>query len=348
MKITNEQLSAYLDNALTNEERATVDRALAESPELRRELNRLGQLGPLLKGIPIPEPSEPFYRRVLAKTKPRPRTWLQWTLPLLGAAAAALMMVYVAEENKPSFRNFAKGHPAELSSAGQAESIGTKKMVRNLEKISPSREMGKAKLMVQENKPSLKGSTTPDSEARLSRRRMVSCPAPKTEAAAFIPPEERGPKRSDRSAIKPPQIERGVSPRAPESALDEVISPDLPPTQQWTGDSSGIEDHREIAIKDAAAWEKLWAEHQSNMEIPSPAPAVDFNNYMIVGIFLGEQGSSGYSVQLGESETVGNELIIPYKEAVPAPGLMGLTVITQPYCLKIIPRTNRPIRFKKV
>ena len=120
------------------------------------------------------------------------------------------------------------------------------------------------------------------------------------------------------------------------------------PPQEWMGDSSGIEDHREIAIKDAAAWEKLWAEHQSNVGIPSPAPAVDFNKYMIVGIFLGERGSSGYSVQLGESETVGDELIIPYKEAVPAPGLMGLTVMTQPYCLKIISRTNRPIRFKKV
>jgi hypothetical protein len=109
MKITIEQLSAYLDNALTLEERAVVDRALAESVDLRKELSHLRQLGTLLKEIPTPEPSEQFYRRVLAKTKPHPRAWLQWTVPLVGAAAAAMVMIFIAGEKKTPFRQSLAG-----------------------------------------------------------------------------------------------------------------------------------------------------------------------------------------------------------------------------------------------
>lgn len=49
----NEKLSAWLDNQLPLDERAEVEKLLAESPELRQELNELQRLSGRLKGLTV-------------------------------------------------------------------------------------------------------------------------------------------------------------------------------------------------------------------------------------------------------------------------------------------------------
>jgi hypothetical protein len=120
-----------------------------------------------------------------------------------------------------------------------------------------------------------------------------------------------------------------------------------PTAEGWTGDSSGIEDERQVVIRDAATWTKFWAEHQSNMGIPAPTPTVDFKTRMVVGIFVGSRGSSGYSVQITRVSENSKELTLFYKETTPSADSGFLTVMTQPYHLKTVPRSNLPVRFIK-
>lgn len=51
-RTSDERLSAWLDDELTLDERAEVERLLAESPELRQELTELAQVSALVKGLP--------------------------------------------------------------------------------------------------------------------------------------------------------------------------------------------------------------------------------------------------------------------------------------------------------
>ncbi|MFT5326935.1 MAG: hypothetical protein ACI8P0_004818, partial [Planctomycetaceae bacterium] len=50
---SNEKLSAWLDDELPLDERAEVEKLLAESPELRQELEELQRLSGRLKGLPV-------------------------------------------------------------------------------------------------------------------------------------------------------------------------------------------------------------------------------------------------------------------------------------------------------
>jgi hypothetical protein len=137
-----------------------------------------------------------------------------------------------------------------------------------------------------------------------------------------------------------PAMKRSLVPPQVASASDTTV-------HEWKGDSSGITIQREVVIKDPESWAQLWAEHQSPRGTPSAPPAIDFENHMVVGIFLGDRGSSGYAVEIIATQYQDNELIIIYKETKPdmSGGMGFLTVMTQPYHLKAIPPTNTPVRF---
>jgi hypothetical protein len=412
MKITNEQLSAYLDNALTIEERAMVDRALAESADLRKELSRLRQLGTLLKEIPTPEPSEKFYRRVLEKTKPRPRAWLQWTFPLVGAVAAAMVMIFIAGEKKTPFRQSlattksrismsqpteeraktfessdivtqnimgqARGEsfsgidkkmeneaapkmysdeisverkqtiPAYAKSAGAGGVSYSLRDGENFKSESLSKEKGRGRAKDgKEARHKVEGPSIGDSALEI-KRDALPVPASHIQIDPSLSNNHLEP---GLAAAPPAQRLRADKPshlQAPASQLERTIPEEALLPREWQGDSSGVTSQREVVIKDAAAWAKLWAEHQSKNGTPPPAPAINFNKSMIVGIFLGDRGSSGYSVQWSSMKEAGKELIVSYRETQPRSGMMNLSVMTQPYYLKVIPRTSRPIRFIKL
>ena len=68
---------------------------------------------------------------------------------------------------------------------------------------------------------------------------------------------------------------------------------------------------------------------------------------MVVGIFVGSRGSSGYTVQITGVSENSKEMTLSYKETTPNPDMAFLTVMTQPYHLKTVPRSNLPVRFIK-
>lgn len=98
-----ERLDSWLEGELEAGEAAEVERLLAASPELAREVERLRAVHVLLAASRI-DPRPGFCEETLAALRPAPwqsRTWKAWVRPLLSlgglAAAAGVLLVWGAE-----------------------------------------------------------------------------------------------------------------------------------------------------------------------------------------------------------------------------------------------------------
>lgn len=83
------RLQAYLDGELTDEDRAAVERLLAESPELRRQLERLRATAELVRGSGAPAPPPGHVDRV-RQVVARPTAWWRGLLPGFGHRAPVM------------------------------------------------------------------------------------------------------------------------------------------------------------------------------------------------------------------------------------------------------------------
>jgi hypothetical protein len=108
-----------------------------------------------------------------------------------------------------------------------------------------------------------------------------------------------------------------------------------------------VTDFREVTVRSEAAWHRLWAEHTANRVPPTPAPAVDFTESMVVGVFLGTRPSGGHAVDILSVAPAGPGAVVTYREIRPAAGTAQITVLTQPYHLRVVPRRDGAVRFIK-
>lgn len=336
--VTNEELSAYLDNALSESDRARVDRALAESPDLRAELARLRALGQLIKSVPAQEPPADFYTRVMNKTRPQPRRWATWGVSLVTAMAATLVMVFVFKEKPPLNRTM----PATMAD---------KTMVLS-EREDALKEMPQeTKKQVTHYKAELKPIVPAPKNVSVGDKKSKS-------VQEFLAMEEATPSSDAEISAGSSGL---VAPSKANKTVDrafrtKIISPSTLATKEsdlssgthdWRGTSSGITDARQIVIRSKKEWETLWAQHQSIQYPPQPVPIVDFEKQMVVGVFSGDKGSSGYETTILDVAFDVAEVRVFYHLSTPErqPGMGFLAVMTQPHHLKSVPRSDLPVRF---
>ena len=110
------------------------------------------------------------------------------------------------------------------------------------------------------------------------------------------------------------------------------------------GDMSGVETMRQVTVRTAAEWQKLWKEHAPDEKLP----VVDFNSNMVVGIFLGSKPSAGYQVEILNVRPEGNDLVVEYAQKQPGRGMMSAQMLTEPYDLVAVPKHAGPVRFVAV
>ncbi|MBX9877971.1 MAG: protease complex subunit PrcB family protein [Candidatus Obscuribacterales bacterium] len=93
------------------------------------------------------------------------------------------------------------------------------------------------------------------------------------------------------------------------------------------GSRSQITETGAHTIRNKADWQKFWERHSLNRQ---DAPKVDFRRNLVVGIFLGQQRTGGYSIEVDRIEDTGYDLLIYTKTTGPE----GLTIqsFTQPFC----------------
>jgi len=109
------------------------------------------------------------------------------------------------------------------------------------------------------------------------------------------------------------------------------------------GVQSNIESRREVVVRTAAEWARLWKEHTINGQ----PPEVDFAQSMVVGIFLGSRSTGGHGVEITRIDRENAELVVTYRERQPGKSDIVTQVITMPYHLVTVERFPGLVRFKR-
>jgi hypothetical protein len=114
------------------------------------------------------------------------------------------------------------------------------------------------------------------------------------------------------------------------------------------GDRSGIRGPLQTVIRNQDEWKALWKRHSSTDTNPPPAPIIDFDREIVVGIFLGEKRTGGYEVEIVRAERRDSSLYFYYREESPPPGAMVTQALTQPFHLvKIAKYENLQVIFRR-
>jgi PrcB C-terminal len=114
------------------------------------------------------------------------------------------------------------------------------------------------------------------------------------------------------------------------------------------GYRSGIRGPLQTVIRNQDEWNAFWKRHSSTDNNPAPAPIVDFNREMVVGIFLGEKSTGGYEVEIVRAEQSDAAIYFYYREKSPPPGGMVTQALTQPFHLvKVAKYENLQVIFRR-
>jgi hypothetical protein len=105
---------------------------------------------------------------------------------------------------------------------------------------------------------------------------------------------------------------------------------------------SQISEPREAIARSTDEWRMLWNAHSSEA-----APAIDFSRFVVAGVFLGTRPTSGYTAEIVRVNNQGGVTTIEYREQRPGAGEITLQVLTMPFHLVRIPRTER-VEFRKI
>jgi len=86
-------------------------------------------------------------------------------------------------------------------------------------------------------------------------------------------------------------------------------------------------------------WTRFWSRYSGE-----PAPRVDFSQWQVVAILLGERPNPGYAVEVMDYAVEGGKVVVHYQEVAPAPGSVWTQVISYPADVVAVP-AGRPVCF---
>jgi hypothetical protein len=104
--------------------------------------------------------------------------------------------------------------------------------------------------------------------------------------------------------------------------------------------ASGVEEPRNVVIKDAEAWKLLWAYHAPDQ----PVPVVDFGTSMVVGVFMGGTNPC-YSTSIAGVSRSEGKITVLRVDKLPPLGVMCAMLVTHPAHLVAIERSELPVEF---
>jgi protease stability complex PrcB-like protein len=111
------------------------------------------------------------------------------------------------------------------------------------------------------------------------------------------------------------------------------------------GDQSNIDDAKQVVVRDAAEWRKLWQQHSPDR----PLPTVDFSKESVVAVFMGSRNTAGYNITIVSTTEANGVLIVRYRETTPPRGGVTAQVLTFPYHIIAIPKSSATqVKFEKI
>ncbi len=112
--------------------------------------------------------------------------------------------------------------------------------------------------------------------------------------------------------------------------------PETPQRLEWRGTHSIQKTPLARLITSDSQWHDLWR-GLLGAAVKAPPP-VDFRDYVVAVVFLGERRTGGYGVEFLEPLINEKKMVILYKERRPGPGSFVTQALTQPYHIKAFKR----------
>ncbi len=112
--------------------------------------------------------------------------------------------------------------------------------------------------------------------------------------------------------------------------------PETPQPLEWRGSHSIQKTPLARLITSESQWRDLWRGLLGEA-VKAPAP-VDFRDYVVAVVFLGERRTGGYGVEFPEPLIYEKKMVILYKERRPGPNSFVTQALTQTYHIKAFKR----------
>jgi len=127
------------------------------------------------------------------------------------------------------------------------------------------------------------------------------------------------------------------------------------------GTNSCIKDAVNVVARTKEEWTSLYNKHIACKDIDSDTnsdstassaglavfsiPSLDFDKQMVVGVFLGNRPSSGYNVKVTQIIDQKDSIEVYATETTPDTDKMSLTVMTAPYHIIKLDKSNKTVKF---
>jgi hypothetical protein len=109
------------------------------------------------------------------------------------------------------------------------------------------------------------------------------------------------------------------------------------------GMQSNIDSTRQAVAHTEAEFAAIWKAHNYD----KPAPAVDFAREMVVAVFMGSRPTGGFSVEIVSATERDGQIVVSYRERMPSSDAITAQVLTSPYHIAAIGKSDKPVRFVK-
>jgi len=111
------------------------------------------------------------------------------------------------------------------------------------------------------------------------------------------------------------------------------------------GTNSGFITKKEQVITNPTDFENEWNIALANYLERNPVPNFDFNNNQIILITMGEQTSGGHTIRTDSVTFTESTITLNATASKPGNDCMTTSVMTQPFQIINIPKSNKKIEF---
>ncbi|MFH1637649.1 MAG: protease complex subunit PrcB family protein [Candidatus Woesearchaeota archaeon] len=98
-------------------------------------------------------------------------------------------------------------------------------------------------------------------------------------------------------------------------------------------------------ITDNQSWKDLWMEVKSATVPDSRLPRIDFDKEMVIGVFMGNRSTGGYSVEITNLIEKDDSLEVYVCENTPKVGGMRTMGFSQPYHVIKSEKSEKEVKF---
>ena len=117
-------------------------------------------------------------------------------------------------------------------------------------------------------------------------------------------------------------------------------------TKLLSGNHANENDANQILVKNNETLERIYNQINLTQFPGEKIPEIDFEKKTILVLYMGAKSTGGYGVFIENIVASSTEMLVFYKET--APKGMTTSVLTQPFYIASIAKTNLPIHFQKI